>query len=269
MLHPTATGELLTDNDQFLSFAKRSQTVRRGYEMEKAAFLPPFLQPWSSPQATFDFWNSNERSEVPTTPYKFLWTENHIDVSTEAVGGTMEQASFEGLRWLRDAGPGLERLPTPAELMGRRKKGGGRAAAEGTDAMQHKGAVVLHHIRDLKKRQDAIDQLKKEKWWGSAADRKSNATEQLAMLVTMSPGHLETPDGSNSCIGWGHNAATGVLFPPVFDKKEVTFGGYEKELSLVPGGNPMLSFVLANAERQVHGSHYIPYSSQKEFWKFK
>ncbi|KAL4659955.1 hypothetical protein GN956_G1089 [Arapaima gigas] len=258
MFHLTATEELMTDNDQFLSFAKRSRIVQRRYEMEEAACPCPFPWLWSS---------LTERSEVSTTAYKFPSAENHMEASTEPESCTMEQTLFHGLGWLGSPGSGLQRLPTPAELMGQRKRGGGqeRAAPQGTDAMQHKGTVVLHHIRDLKKKQGAIDQLKKEKWWSSVPDCKSNTMKKVVTMEVGEPGHLETADGSSDCIKLRHDVTAGALFPPVLHQQEVQFGGYEKELSLVPGGNPMMSFVLATADRQVHDGHCLPYCSQMEF----
>ena len=44
------------------------------------------------------------------------------------------------------------------------------------------------------------------------------------------------------------------------------FGGFEEAPHLAPGGNPMMSFVLATADRQAKGAWQSPQLSHTEFW---
>lgn len=53
---------------------------------------------------------------------------------------------------------GLGKLTSPAELMGRKKKGRTGGAAQGSQVVQPRVAAVLQHIGDLRRRQSSIDQ---------------------------------------------------------------------------------------------------------------
>lgn len=74
------------------------------------------------------------------------------------VGVDMAGSPPEGQRVKKGGRLGLGKLPSPVELMGRKKKGRTGGAAQGSQVVQPRVAAVLQHIGDLRRRQSSIDQ---------------------------------------------------------------------------------------------------------------
>lgn len=74
------------------------------------------------------------------------------------VGVDMAGSPPEGQRVKKGGRLGLGKLPSPVELMGRKKKGWTGGAAQGSQVVQPRVAAVLQHIGDLRRRQSSIDQ---------------------------------------------------------------------------------------------------------------
>nr|XP_023659369.1 uncharacterized protein LOC111839562 isoform X1 [Paramormyrops kingsleyae]XP_023659370.1 uncharacterized protein LOC111839562 isoform X1 [Paramormyrops kingsleyae] len=246
-----------TDNDQFLSFAKRSRTVWRSYEMETSFMPAPY---WRRYPPVHDPSGMSRRPGVQQFPHNFLVTENYMDTSagmsysdtyTKPAGCAVSPKPLPGQRLSQAP----EKLPTPRELMGQRRRRGMGERVGGLaedDVARHKAAAVLQHIRDLKKRQSAIDKLKTERWWSSTNWQDSE--EDSWGPVEGCP----LPPMAKSALQAGGTA------PPPSDShgscdQEVTFGTRLEKLNLPPGENPMMSFVLTTADRQDHHSHNIPF----------
>ncbi|XP_048853558.1 uncharacterized protein LOC125721664 [Brienomyrus brachyistius] len=237
-----------TDSDQFLSFAKRSRTVWRSYEME-TAFTPAPC--WRRYAPVHDLSDLSQRPGVQHFPHNFLVTENYMDASAGMAGCAVSSKPLSGQRLPQAP----EKLPTPRELMGQRRRGGRREGVGGStagDVAQHKAEAVLQHIRDLKKRQSAIDKLKTEKWWSSTSCQDSQEDSWGAVEgCPLSP-------MTKSALQAGGTA------PPHSDShgscdQEVTFGTQLEKQDLAPGGNPMMSFVMTTADKQDHHSRNIPF----------
>ncbi|XP_062341649.1 uncharacterized protein LOC134039659 isoform X2 [Osmerus eperlanus] len=157
------------------------------------------------------------------------------------------------------------KLPSPAELMGRRKRGRTAGALPGRcHVPQPRVAAVLQHIGDLHRRQGSIDRLKRERWWGKAGlpshaegpEDSDSPGAEAPQGPTMSFSEDKTEDGATVSVIPEH-----TTFRP-----ESLFGGFEEAPHLAPGGNPMMSFVLATADRQAKGAWQSPRLSHKEFW---
>lgn len=73
------------------------------------------------------------------------------------VGVDMAGSPPEGQRVKKGGRLGLGKLPSPVELMGRKKKGR-TGAAQGSQVVQTRVAAVMQHIGDLCRRQSSIDQ---------------------------------------------------------------------------------------------------------------
>ncbi|KAM9440385.1 uncharacterized protein Hap1MRO34_025621 [Clarias gariepinus] len=122
----------------------------------------------------------------------------------------------------------VDTLPSPAQLMGRRKKGGGR---------MHRGdaaAAFTQHIGDLRKKQSAIEEMKKERWWDPSP---SYPPESSCSFEVENQTFPETLWSLDPCDPNPTHLNTGTVTPQMF-------GGYEEVIDLAPGGNPMMSFVV-------------------------
>ncbi|XP_072114618.1 calmodulin-binding transcription activator 2-like isoform X3 [Mobula birostris] len=112
------------------------------------------------------------------------------------------------------SGLGLDRLPSPRELYGRRK---GQNRRRRRPRVHSPSTAVLAHLEELKKRQNCINQLKGPKWGssrsqGSALDTDESLIDQEWQPVECSSNTTETyssnteaqePVMSISCSGHG------------------------------------------------------------------
>ncbi|CDQ78192.1 unnamed protein product [Oncorhynchus mykiss] len=159
------------DGDQFLSFAKRSKVVQRQCsEMETEPSPPP--QSSSLSQSRDNFWHRilcqpSEVSPEPTPSYGPVQMQMFSNKPEGLVGVDMAGSPPAGQRVKKGGRLGLGKLPSPVELMGRKKKGRTGGAAQSSQVVQPRVAAVLQHIGDLRRRQSSIDQLKRGSWWGS------------------------------------------------------------------------------------------------------
>ncbi|KAK6478022.1 hypothetical protein HHUSO_G21728 [Huso huso] len=222
--------------------------------------------------------------------------------------------SFMGL-----AGAGLERLPSPKELYGKRRRGAGRKVAPSNCRM----VAVLRHIQDIKKLQGGIDLLKKDKWGGSShlppeeswprgeLDRgelaAGGAGEGRAGRggswrgESWPRGELERVQGrSGSTAPPRHRPAqreeeregipTADPFLPAFPvlpmqpfplyPRDVPFypstqlhtnqqfPASQEEFCAAPGADPVSSYVMATADRQMAPEGFLTQPPHKEFWGF-
>ncbi|KAG9339000.1 hypothetical protein JZ751_024398 [Albula glossodonta] len=144
--------QLETDeSDCFLSFATRSRTVKRKCNLETSPSPPSLLPPKASVQYNQEFWDRILLS--PSMPQ----VEEYTAGPGELVSGVA--AHRVPLRRVKGEGLRPKGLPTPSELIGRRRMRGRRGGrARRGDVVQQRVATVLQHITDLKKRQSAIDQ---------------------------------------------------------------------------------------------------------------
>ncbi|KAJ8342598.1 hypothetical protein SKAU_G00325260 [Synaphobranchus kaupii] len=157
--------------DHFLSFAKRSRTVQRQCSVEAPLCPTAFLQPKASVQYNQEFWD--RILQWPSSQQ----TEACSAGAVGMVGGAAERRPSLGLRRGQGAELGKDSLPTPSELFRRRRARGGRGGgAQRGDVMQRGVATVLQHMRDLKRRQRSIDQLKTERCWGFLAGSRPEET---------------------------------------------------------------------------------------------
>ncbi|KAJ8275472.1 hypothetical protein COCON_G00072240 [Conger conger] len=150
-------------------------------------------------------------------------------------------------------------LPTPSELIRRRRVRGGRVGgAQRGDVMQQGMATVLQHISDLKRRQSSIDQLKTERCWGFMAGRGAEevgGARPADLLLGQRP-----PDPRTGTASFTTNLP--------LQNQQIFGGGSDVMPSLAPGENPMMSFVMATANRQPHRGVCSPQLSHTEFWGF-
>ncbi|KAK1153582.1 hypothetical protein AOXY_G29667, partial [Acipenser oxyrinchus oxyrinchus] len=191
--------------------------------------------------------------------------------------------SFMGL-----AGAGLERLPSPKELYGKRRRGTGRKVAPSDCRM----VAVLRHIQDIKKLQGSIDLLKKDKWGGSS---------HLPPEESWPRGELERVQGcSGSTAPPRHRPAEreeireGIptadpflpefpvlpmqpfpLYPrdvPFYPSTQLhtnqQFPASQEEFCAAPGADPGSSYVMATADRQMAPEGFLTQPPHKEFWGF-
>ncbi|KAK6305533.1 hypothetical protein J4Q44_G00243130 [Coregonus suidteri] len=262
------------DGDQFLSFAKRSKVVQRQCsEMVTEPSPPP--QSSSLSKSREDFWHRilcqpSEVSPEPTTSYSPFQMQMLSNKPEGLVGVNMTGSPPAGQRVKKGGRLGLRKLPSPAELMGRKKKGRTGSAAQGSQVVQPRVAAVLQHIGDLRRRQSSIDQLKRGNWWGSKPRCKAEEgrSQWPAEDSSMSQAQLE-PSLAFSTTVEKQDEATDYLSPTLtrpYTQQEGMFGGFEQASHLAPGGNPMMSFVLATADRQAKGGWQGTCLSHNEFW---
>lgn len=223
------------ESGQFLSFAKRSREVHRCSAATVCLPAPDLHLSSSLSQYGEEFWEKILRypSEKAACydpgcgdPLNMFYTEPTEMVCT-------------GVRGVREENLSVDTLPSPAQLMGRRKKGRGRV--QRGDAAQRQAAAVTQHIGDLRRKQSAVDQMKTEKWWGSTLGYPPENSCSLDVINLTPP---ETPwrlDPSHTHAQYSAPSPThlntGTINPQVF-------GGCEEMMDLAPGGNPMMSFVV-------------------------
>ncbi|KAJ7996671.1 hypothetical protein DPEC_G00239450 [Dallia pectoralis] len=238
---------------------KRSKVVwRRGSVIE--------TEPDGLKSLSHTLYQPSEVSSGPTSSYS--------QFSIQRLLNTQETAMFvAGPRLAGQRGntrdrQSLEKLPSPADLMGRKKKGGTWGAVVGSQAVQP--SAVLQHIGDLHRRQTSIDQLKQGRWWGSkprctAKERTQQPSLDRGLPQTQLDPNLSfsptTVGMEDECI----NSLSPTLTQPDTQQQGL-FGGFEQASYLAPGGNPMMSFVLATASRQPTGGWRGSRLSHDEFW---
>ncbi|XP_036381549.1 uncharacterized protein LOC118775644 isoform X2 [Megalops cyprinoides] len=231
--------------------------------MESTPCCPPLLQVNPAAQYNQEFWD--RILHCPSS----LQSEGYAAAPAELVVGVAARRHLPGLGRVKGAELGPKSLPTPEELMGRRTARGGRGGgARRGDIMQQRVATVLHHISDLKRRQSSIDQLKTGRSWGFMAN--SRPEEGDATSTGEEPDTSETGQGISRTLG-RRNKTCPASFPPnlLLHNQEMTLGGGKAAVQkLAPGDNPMMSFVIAKADRGSHVAGCSPRLSPKEFWGF-
>ncbi|XP_049321488.1 tumor necrosis factor ligand superfamily member 13 isoform X2 [Astyanax mexicanus] len=135
----------------FPLFAKRSVEVHRQFERECP---DPALSLLDDNDA---FWD------------KILQTPSDESLGYEAEAVNMFSTTPVELVCGHVGSSCLETLPSPAHLMGkkRKKRGGG----ERRDSADRQSSAVTQHIIQLRRKQSYIDSLKGEKWWSSSVWR--------------------------------------------------------------------------------------------------
>ncbi|KAI1902819.1 hypothetical protein AGOR_G00020040 [Albula goreensis] len=235
------------ESDCFLSFAKRSRTVKRKCNLETPPSPPSLLQPKASVQYNQEFWDKIVLS--PSMPQVQEYTAG----PGELVSGVAAHRCL--LRRVKGEGLRPKSLPTPSELIGRRRMSGRRGGrAQTGDVVPQRVAAVLQHITDLKKRQSAIDQLKTDRHWGFMVD---GSVEGKGVAGPNSAETSSTTEESPST-----DPAPNLA---VCDQQTV-IGGCNNVQNLAPGENPMMSFVMATADRQALEAGSEPCLPHRESW---
>ncbi|XP_031427109.1 protein INCA1 isoform X2 [Clupea harengus] len=260
--------ELQIDNDQFLSFARRSKEVQRTCEEDVPQAIS-FQEHNDFPKYDEEFWDRIVHQPSDESLQVNCSTSPRGSMNSKVV--TRGQAS--GRRRGEALGPIVEQLPSPAELMQHRQKGKRSAEVQRAPALQPKMAAVLHHIGDLKRRQSSIDLLKRNSWWSNGntfGPTEDDATGHKDLTETRDEQCLEsfsrdslkeTPMEIQDIPHTYTNAA-------LYSHKNV-FPGCDQMPSLAPGGNPMMAFVLASADRQSQRAWQSPGLPQEQLWGFE
>ncbi|KAG5844778.1 hypothetical protein ANANG_G00166310 [Anguilla anguilla] len=214
--------------DHFLSFAKRSRTVQRQCNVEAPPCPPSFLQPNASDQYNQEFWDRILQWPSP------VQTEAGVAAGGR-VGGAAERRPSLWPRRGQGAELGKDSLPTPSELIRRRRVRGG---AQKGDVMQQGVATVLQHISELKRRQGSIDQLKTERSWGFMAD---GGPEEMGVAR---PGDTQLqeqrPPELSPAQGWGPSTGHAPFSTnlPLYNQQRTFGGGSDAAQTLAPGRTP-------------------------------
>ncbi|XP_076867670.1 uncharacterized protein LOC143518786 isoform X2 [Brachyhypopomus gauderio] len=213
--------------DPFRYFARRSREVHR--QNDNCPSLPPAI-PRHSPLSQYE--DDFEDRNLQRTGEKLLDHDQSCASSLDVFWSTSADPVC-GRKGERRAGYHLEKLPSPTELMGRRRRKRGGRTQRGD--MTQRQTAVTQHIGDLRRKQSFINQMKGEKWWGSAAvcrPERSFFPEEgqltQAGFAIPSPS-LHALHGPPACTN---------LFSPEPN------AGCKEMLDLAPGGNPMMSFVM-------------------------
>ncbi|KAK3527424.1 hypothetical protein QTP86_022644 [Hemibagrus guttatus] len=215
------------ESGHFLSFAKRSREVHRRSAVT-VCFPARDLYHSSSPsQYGEEFWEKILRYPSGKAARYDPWCGEPLTLSSREPA----EMVWTGLSGGRNENLSVDTLPSPAQLMGRRKKGGGRV--QRGDTAQRQAAAVTQHIGELRRKQNAIEQMKKEKWWGSTLGYTSENS------CSFDVGHLSSPETLWSPT----HLNTSTDYPQVF-------GGCKEMMDLAPGGNPMMSFAVAGTARR-------------------
>ncbi|XP_026990454.2 uncharacterized protein LOC113635328 isoform X1 [Tachysurus fulvidraco] len=244
-----------TENNRlFLSFAKRSREVQRRDTFTARA---PALNlhrssssSSSSSQYGEEFWEkilSYPSTEV--TQYDLCCGDPVTRFSREPA-----EMVWTGTRGVKNKNLSVNTLPSPAQLMGRRKKGRGRVP--GGDAAQRQAAAVTQHIEELRRKQSAIEQMKEDKQWGSMPGYSSENSCPYDVGTLTSP---ETLWSSDRSLTHSHYTSPSPTHLNTGTVKPQVFGGCKEMMDLVPGGNPMMSFVVTGtAHREAERSWDSP-----------
>ncbi|KAL0994050.1 hypothetical protein UPYG_G00117150 [Umbra pygmaea] len=261
--------QVQSDGYQFLSFAKRSKVVQRQRsDMDAEAKLSPI----HSHKAEFHYMDLYQPSDLPLnttrsySPFQMQSFSNNPEEKTVMIAEAHLAGQIGKTRGRRSLG----KLPSPAEVMGRRRKVLAGGAAQGSQTVTPRVAAVLQHICDLHKRQISIDQLKWGNWGGSRPRWK--AEEEHAQMPSedrsLPHAQLESSQEEFSTIAESANATTGSLslnLTHPYSQPHGHFGGFEHASLLARRGIPVMSFVLATADREPTGGQ-APCLSHNEFW---
>ncbi|KAL6464039.1 hypothetical protein MHYP_G00284300 [Metynnis hypsauchen] len=210
-------------SDPFLSFATRSRAVHRHWE---SSSRPPALSQYDDA-----FWH-----KVLQNPSEETFSCDPLNELFAAPAELVCGHTGSGC---------LEKLPSPATLMRKKRK------KRGGDAERHTPAVK-QHIRELRKKQSIIDELMGEKRWGSSVSWRSE-------------GGCERAEEEQDVIPLDDHHHSLLTDSPI--SRENVFSGYQQLLDLAPGGNPMMSFA-GTAHREVQRNWEQPGVSHAEFWGF-
>ncbi|XP_041947565.1 uncharacterized protein LOC121708763 isoform X1 [Alosa sapidissima] len=261
--------ELQIENDEeFLSFARRSKEVQRMCEEEVPQSVS-FQEPSAFPQYDEAFWDRIVHQPSHESPHVNCFTSPRGHVNAKGV----IQGPPSKRRWGEDLAPGAEQLPSPADLMGRRQKGKRSTEVRRTPAMQPKVAAVLNHIGDLKRRQSSIDLLKRDIWWSDSNEfvpTEDNTMGYKDLIVARDEQLLEpiSRDGLKETPIDLQDSITHTYTDAALYSHKHVLPGCDQMLSLAPGGNPMTAFVLASADRQSQRAWQSPSLPQEQFWGF-
>ncbi|XP_062845066.1 protein INCA1-like [Trichomycterus rosablanca] len=258
-LHQTEPAEP-EQSDQFLSFAKRSREVHRQYE---TGVCVPSRILHHSPLTQYNdaFWEKIVQHPSEESP--------GIEPSFSSPVNTFPReppelvCDYTVVRGTKRSNLCLENLPTPSQLMSRKRKGGRRLKG---DAAERQVTAVTQHIGELRRKQSIIDQMKKEKWWGSTFSFSPETScypvaEELTDTEDLNP--PGTPLSPRYAAPSPAHLNIGTLVPKAF-------GDFRSLLDLAPGGNPMMSFVVTGtADRGVQRDWDLDRLSHTEFWGFR
>ncbi|XP_028840420.1 uncharacterized protein LOC114793004 [Denticeps clupeoides] len=245
------------EEDEFLSFAKRSREVHRLCDEE--VLLPQLPQPRPFPQYDGDFWNRNLQQPRNKGPeiHRFLPNSYFSPPLGHAQVNSLDalQVPMPDPRESSVARVGAEKLPSPADLMGRSRKGRSRVQRSELS----KVTTVLQHIGDLRKKQSSIDRLKTEKWRISNND---SGPEESSLSGQEMITEASEPIFSHNVFNTYEKQHSAFLFP---HNQQDLFKGFPDQV-MTPGDNPMMSFLMATADREILGSKEGPKVSNNEFW---
>ncbi|KAF7688434.1 protein INCA1-like [Silurus meridionalis] len=265
-----------TESGQFLSFAKRSREVHRRSSVPLCVPARDLHFSPSVHQCGDEFWEKVHRYPSEKADYYDLYCEDAFNMFSREPA----EMVCTGGRGVRKENLSVYTLPSPTQLISRRKKGG---RVQRGDTAQRQAAAVMQHIGDLRRKQSAIEEMKKEKWWGStlhntpenscSVDVGNLTPPETQWSLNLSPSHTDTQYTAPSRTHLNPSSVT----PQVF-------GGYKEIMDLAPGGNPMMSFVVTGtAHREAQRNwdmspldtpplemSYLdtPYLSHTQFWGF-
>ncbi|XP_062894956.1 protein INCA1-like [Mobula hypostoma] len=178
---PWSLQENCGEGDDFIPFVTRSRTVSR--------CRSPSASVWwcSSPMGA---WSDGTEVEDLTQHGSAGWMEVYEEASPWLLSGQ----AVERMKPTSPSGLGLDRLPSPRELYGRRK---GQNRRQRRPRVHSSSTAVLAHLEELKKRQNCINQLKGPKWGssrsqGSALDTDESLIDQEWQPVECSSNTTET-----------------------------------------------------------------------------
>ncbi|XP_060719735.1 uncharacterized protein LOC132841398 [Tachysurus vachellii] len=238
-----------TENNRlFLSFAKRSREVQRRDTFTARAPARHLHRSSSSSSSSISSQYGEEFWEKILSYPSTKATQYDLCCGDPLTGFSREPAEmvWTGVRGVKNKNLSVNTLPSPAQLMGRRKKGRGRVM--GGDAAQRQAAAVTQHIEELRRKQSAIEQMKEDKQWGSMLDYNSENSCSYDVGTLTSPETLWSSDLSHYTSPSPTHLNTVTVKPQVF-------GGCKEMMDLIPGGNPMMSFVVTGtAHREAEGS---------------
>ncbi|XP_062391557.1 uncharacterized protein LOC134079490 [Sardina pilchardus] len=259
----------IENDDEFLSFARKSKEVQRMCEVEVPQSVS-FQEPSAFPQYDEAFWDRIVHQPSHESPYDNCFTSPRGQVNAKGV----IQGPPSKRRWGEGLASGAEQLPSPADLMGRRQKGKRSTEVQRTPAMQPKVAAVLNHIGDLKRRQSSIDLLKRDTWWSDSNDFVPTEDNTMGFKDLLEARDEQLPEpisrvGFNEApIDVHMDISTHTFTDAALYSHKRVFPGCDQMLSLAPGGNPMTAFVLASVDRQSQSAWQSPSLPREQFWGF-
>ncbi|XP_041037310.1 uncharacterized protein LOC121274175 [Carcharodon carcharias] len=163
------------ENDEnFIPFVTRSKTVSR-YDAEAGSRLqnPAIVRNWA---CAMDHVHPLQHAG----PH---WMELYEEASPRLLSSqTAQRPNVKQDIRCSASGLCLERLPSPRELYGRRKR-------RRREAGERRVMAVICHLEELKRRQKGIDQLKAQRW---GANRSQRLTQDNEELEKINPGQQST-----------------------------------------------------------------------------